>query len=195
MTQRVPAPTIDRRGLSLVEMLVAITIFGVAMAVIFSFVTGARRSYANMSDRVEYQQSVRAVLSLISRELRSAGCDPGGANFDAFAVADQTNLRFRMDLDGDGAIEVAEPAEDVVYQYDAAQEELTRDSGSGGQTVLRNVTALAFRYFDEAGAALNVLPLSAADRAAVRFVEVDITGVSERGEQLQYVTRVFVRNG
>lgn len=195
MTKRREARAPDRRGLTLVEMLVAVTIFGVAMAVVFSFMTGAGRSYANMSNRVEYQQSVRAVLNLMSRELRSAGCDPREVGFARFAVADQTVVQFRMDLDGDGAIEVAEPAEDVVYQYVAASDELTRDSGSGAQTVLRNVTALEFRYFDAAGNALNALPLSAADRLLIRFVEVDISGTSERGEPLQYVTRVFVRNG
>jgi hypothetical protein len=99
-----------------------------------------------------------------------------------------------MDLDGDGVIEVVEPAEDVVYAYNAGTDELTRDSGTGAQTILRNVTAMSFRYYDEDDNLLGPVPLSLDDRAAVRFVEVDISGESDRGEPVSYVTRVLMRN-
>lgn len=185
----------DRRGLSLVELMVAIAMFGVAVAVIFGFLTNSRRSYSDMSAQVEYQQAARAVLGLMTREIRSAGCDPTEAGFDDFAVADAQSFQCRMDLDGDGVIEVVEPAEDVVYSYDAVADELLRDPGTGPQAVLRGVLALDFRYFDETGTELAARPLSAADRARVRFVEIDITGETERRAPVTYVTRVFVRNG
>jgi len=189
------APLTDRRGLTLVEMMVAIAMFGVAMGVIFGFMTRSRRSYTDMSARVEYQQNVRGVLGLVSREVRSAGCDPAGAGFNTFPLADATSFQCRMDLDGDGTIEAVEPAEDVSYTYVANNRELLRDSGSGAQVILRNVTAVDFRYFDAAGVELASRPLIAADRAQIRFVEINIAGESEQGEPLNYVTRVFVRNG
>jgi len=185
----------DREGLTLVELMVAITMFGVAVAVIFGFLTNSRRSYSNMSSRVEYQQGTRAVLTLMSGEIRSAGCDPLDMNFNTFPLADATTIQCRSDLDGDGVIETVEPAEDVTYTWDAVAQELRRDNGSGAQTVLRGVTALDLRYFDEDGAELAVRPLSADDRARVRCVQVDITGITERGEPLRYVTRVNARNG
>jgi prepilin-type N-terminal cleavage/methylation domain-containing protein len=181
--------------MTLVEMMVVLAIFAVVMTVIISFLVQSRRSYSDMSQRVEYQQAVRATLTLLSREIRSAGCDPLNAGFDRFPVANEDQLRFRMDLDGDGAIEIVEPAEDVQYVWQAAQQELTRDSGSGAQTILRNVTGLNFSYFDADGAPLGPPPLPAADRARIRYVEIAITGESDRGESLSYTTRVLVRNG
>lgn len=188
-------PTADRRGLSLVELMVAITMFGIVIVVVFSFLTNSRRSYSDMSARVEQQQGVRAVLALMTREIRSAGCDPALAGFNVFQVADAAQFQCRMDLDGDGALEVTEPAEDVTYAFDAAAGELTRNPGSGPQTLLRGVTGVEFRYFDAAGVELAARPLIPDDRDRVRFVQIDIRGLSERGEPLNYVTRVFVRNG
>lgn len=181
--------------MTLVELMVAISMFGVITVVVFTFLTNSRASYSDMSAKVEYQQSMRAVLGLVSREVRSAGCDPLQAGFDHCALATAATCEFRMDLDGDGLIEVAEPAEDVTYSWDPNTETLLRDNGGGPQVILRDVTALQFRYFDATGAALTSLPLTIADRARVRFLEIDITGRSERGEPLNYVTRVFVRNG
>lgn len=189
------APSPDRRGLTLVEMMVAIAMFGVAMSVIFGFMTRSRRSYTDMSARVEYQQNVRGVLGLVAREVRSAGCDPANAGFNTFPLAAATSFQCRMDLDGDGAIEVVEPAEDVSYTFVANDHELLRDSGGGAQVILRNVEAVDFRYFDAAGAELAARPLIATDRARIRFVEINIAGESEQGEPLNYVTRIFVRNG
>lgn len=188
-------PLVDRRGLTLVEMMVAIAMFGVAMGVIFGFLTRSRRSYTDMSARVEYQQNVRGVLGLISREVRSAGCDPGEAGFNVFPLADATSFQCRMDLDGDRVIEAVEPAEDVSYTYVPGNRELLRDSGAGAQVILRNVTAVDFRYFDAAGVELAARPLIAADRDRIRFVEINLSGESKQGEPLTYVTRVFVRNG
>ena len=75
---------IDRRGMTLVEMMVALVLFGVIMGVVFSFLVNSRRSYTSISERVEYQQSARAVLSLVTREIRSAGCDPLEIGFDSY---------------------------------------------------------------------------------------------------------------
>jgi prepilin-type N-terminal cleavage/methylation domain-containing protein len=180
--------------MTLVEMMVALAIFAVAMAVVFTFIVNSRRSYANISDRVEYQQTIRGALSLISREIRSAGCDPRGVSFTRFPVADAGQLRCRMDLDGDGIIEIVEPAEDVIYTFVGATDELTRDSGNGPQTILRNVNNLVFQYFDADGNPLGPVPLTANDRALIRFVEIDISGESDRGEPVNYATRVLIRN-
>ena len=192
---RSEAPPADRRGMTLVEMLVALSLFGVAMGVIFGFLTSSRRSYSSMSARVETQQNIRAVLGLMSSEVRSAGCDPGQTGFTKLPLAGAQTFECRMDLNGNSAIETTEPAEDVTYAYVTNTRELTRNSGGGAQVVLRGITAVDFRYYDVTGALLAARPLSAADRARVRFVEFDITGESDRGELARYVTRVFVRNG
>lgn len=181
-----------RDGMTLVEMMVGLSIFGVAMAVVFTFLVNSRRSYGDVSERVEYQQSLRAVMSLITREIRSAGCDPATAGFERFSLAENSRLQCRMDLDGDGAIEIVEPAEVVLYQL--AGDQLLRDNGSGAQVLLAGVTGLRFRYFDADGNAL-LAPLAAFERTQVRWVEIQLAGLSERDEPVTYTTRVLVRNG
>jgi prepilin-type N-terminal cleavage/methylation domain-containing protein len=188
-------PVFDRGGMTMVEMLVAISMFAIVMTVTFTFLVNSRRSYSQMSQRVEYQQAMRATVSLMTREIRSAGCDPANAGFDRLPVADDTQFQCRMDLDGDGAIEIVEPAEDVMYLYRPLEEDVIRNSGFGVQTILRNVTAVSFRYFDATGAEILPVPLSAANRSLVRSVEIDLTGLTDQQEEVNYITRVLIRNG
>jgi prepilin-type N-terminal cleavage/methylation domain-containing protein len=186
----------DHRGMTLVEMMVALAIFGVAMTVLFSFLVNSRRNYTSVSQRVEYQQSVRAVLSLISQEVRSAGCNPAGASFDPFRVAHDRLVQFRRDLDGDGVIEVSTPAEDIFYFYQPFNGWLWR-RGEGGawQVILRDLDNLTFSFFDADGSQLGPGWLSAQEMDRIRYVEVNIAGETDRGGPVNYTTRVFVRNG
>jgi hypothetical protein len=100
-----------------------------------------------------------------------------------------------MDLDGDGSTLGTAPDEDVTYFYDTGQAELSRTTATGTMVVLRDVQGVLFNYFDEQGNPLASLPLSAADRELVRFVEIAIDGELQSGEPVTYTTRVFVRNG
>ncbi|MFO7653066.1 MAG: prepilin-type N-terminal cleavage/methylation domain-containing protein [Candidatus Krumholzibacteriia bacterium] len=193
MTDR--RPSLDRRGMSIVEMMIALSMFGVIMGVVFTFMTNSRDSYTSTSKRAEYQQSVRAVISLLTREIRSAGCDATNAGLERFGVADHAQIRVRMDLDGNGDTLGTNPDEDISWAYDSGTGELRRDAGTGAITVLRGVSDVNFRYFQADGAELLGTPLSAMDRALVRFVDVEIVGATATGEEISYQTRVLVRNG
>ncbi len=184
---------IDRQGLTLTELMISLAIFGVIMGVLFGFLTGARNSYSETRERAQYQQSMRAVMSLITREVRSAGCDPSDAGFDKFAVADAGQLQVRMDLNGDLDFMDIGPDENVSYSF--AGGDLTRDNGNGPQVILRGIQAFTFTYFDAVGNELNALPLSAASRDLVRFVGINIQGQTDRGEPVTYTTRIALRNG
>ena len=105
----------DRRGLTFTELMIALAIFGVIMVVIFSFLTGARDSYSDTRERAQYQQSVRAVMSLVTREIRSTGCDPTDMGFDYFGVADDDRLSCRMDLNADRDFLDTGPDENITY--------------------------------------------------------------------------------
>lgn len=189
------ARRLDPTGMTLVEMIVALAIFAVISTVIVGFLTGSRQTYDSTSDRARYQQSLRAVFSLMTREIRSAGCDPAEVDLEGFPVADDLSLRCRMDLDGDGVTLGLGPDEDITYTFDAGQAALQRTTAAGTQTILRDVQQVQFSYFDEDGNALAGTPLSAADRARVRFVDIAIAGELRDGEPVTYSTRVFVRNG
>lgn len=183
----------DRRGLTLSELMVSLAIFGVIMGVMFGFLTGARDSYSDTRERAQYQSSLRAIMSLMTREIRSTGCDPLEAGFENFAIADAQQLVCRMDLNGDADFVDIGPDENVSYTFAAGN--LVRNNGTGDQVILRGVQNLTFTYFDAAGNPLATVPLSPVDRALVRFVGIDIQGQTVKGEPVTYATRVALRNG
>jgi len=188
-------PRPGREGMTLIEMMVALAIFAVVTTVVIGFLTGSRRTYESTSDRAHYQQSARAVLSLVTRELRSAGCDPTEVGIEKLVVADATTLRCRMDLDGDGSTLGTNPDEDIRYVYDATSAELWRTTASGTVTILRDVDGLFFDYRDADGALLGTTPLTSADRERVRFVDIQLSGELDNGEPVTYQTRIHLRNG
>lgn len=185
----------SRQGFTMVELMVSLAIFGVVMGVVFGFLVGARNSYQATRERVQYQQSMRAVMSLITREVRSSGCDPSSAGFESFTVASPNILQCSMDLNGDGDVTDSGPDETVMYAYNAGAEVLLRFDGVVAMTVLRNLNNMTFTYFDAAGAVLGGTPLSALDRALVRYVEVMMDGETDEGEPVSFTSRIAVRNG
>lgn len=185
----------QRQGMTLVEMMISITIFAVVLGVVMGFMTSSGRSYNSTRERVQYQQSMRAVMSLLTKEIRSTGCDPNNAGFDRFALADAMTLRCQMDLNGDSDVTDTGPDESITYNFNPATGELTRDNGSGPIVILRGLTNLNFIYRDAEGNVLGAVPLNATDRFEVRFVDVLITGETDTGEPVDYTSRVALRNG
>ncbi len=185
----------NRRGLTMVELMISLSIFGIIMGVVFTFLVGARNSYQDTRERAQYQQSMRAVMSLMTREVRSTGCDPTSAGFEQFGVAATNGMRCSMDLNGDGDVTDNGPDETVSYGYNAVSGELVRFDGAIAMTILRGLDNLTFTYFDANGAVLGAVPLNALDRAMVRYVEIAIAGTTDRGEPVNYTTRVALRNG
>ncbi len=188
-------PSTNRQGMTLVELMISLSIFGVVMGVIFGFLTGARTSYQETRERAQYQQSMRAVMSLVTREVRSSGCDPSGAGFEPVAVAAARTLQCAADLNGDGDVTDTAPDESVTYFFNAATGELLRFDGATAMVILRDLNDLTFSYFDATGTALNGMPLNALDRALVRYVEMTLDGETRYGEPVTYTTRVALRNG
>jgi prepilin-type N-terminal cleavage/methylation domain-containing protein len=195
MTSMNSKRNLDRRGLTLTELMITLSIFGIIMAVVMGFVTGARNSYSDTRERAQYQQSMRAVLSMMTRELRSAGCDPSGAAFDALRIADVDLMQCQMDFNGDSDTVDMAPDEMVAYLTMDGSDSLWRVAPSGVQAIMQGITRLEYTYFDETGAQLATVPLNATDRAAVRHVNITIEGETDRGEPVSYTTRVTLRNG
>ncbi len=185
----------NRRGFSLVELMISLAIFGVIMGVVFGFLVGARNSYSDTRERVQYQQSMRAVMSLMTREVRSTGCDPSSVGFESFGIATTASMQCSMDLNGDGDVTDSGPDESITYTYNAVSGELVRFDGALAMTILRGLNSLTFTYFDANGTVLGAVPLNALDRATVRYVEIMMDGETERGEPVNYTTRVALRNG
>lgn len=183
-------------GFSLVEVLVALVIFGVIVGVLSGVLISSNRTHSKTATRAEVQASTRQALSLLTTELRQAGADPGipPAGIVGLISADSQTVRVRADLNGDGAIQTAEPSEDVTYSYDAGAQVLRRDPGAGAATALRNVTSLRFSYFDAANQPLASLPLNATDRALVRSIGVTVTCQDREALPFTLSTRITLRN-
>ncbi|MCP4573416.1 MAG: prepilin-type N-terminal cleavage/methylation domain-containing protein [bacterium] len=184
----------DRQGMTLVELMVGVTLFAVILGAVMMFLVQSRRSYDDTRDRVQYQQGLRAVISMMTREIRTAGCDPEQVGFDEIAVAASGALQCRADLNGDSDTNDNSPDETVSYTYNPGAQELSRNDGVNNMVILRDLTNVQFRYFDTNGNELLNVPLNAVDRDLVRSVEVMIAGETESGEAVDLTSRVAMRN-
>ena len=79
-----------RRGFTLVELLVAMTVGTLIMGAIYQSLTGIQRLIATHSERIEVQQSLRAGAFYITRALRELDASDGD-----IGIANATQIRFR----------------------------------------------------------------------------------------------------
>jgi len=68
-------PILVKRGFSLVELLVALTICGIVVAGSYRFFITQTRAYAVQDQAIEAQQNVRLAMEILLRDLRMAGYD------------------------------------------------------------------------------------------------------------------------
>ena len=107
-----------RRGFTMLELVVALTITSVVLAAISATVVGAQREFARQRSAGKAEETVRAVESLVTRVLRNGRADPKGTgngkiNLDPLGRGSWDNIRIRSDFnptDGD----FADPLEDVL---------------------------------------------------------------------------------
>jgi len=132
-----------------------------------SFVS-QRKAMAVQSQRVFLTQQVQAALALLTRELRTAGTNPTGVTFTPVTYS-TARLEIRADLNGNGTTDTNnDPNEHLIYAYDAANKQITRDAGSGAQLLGENIRAFTFQYLDSAGNATTV-------SSAIRQLQISIT--------------------
>ena len=83
-SRRVPNPIPSaRRGFSLVEMLITLTVLATVMIVLMTVMYSAQRSKAATTNQVESTQGARIAMDMMARDLRSAGY---GADLDWTAL-------------------------------------------------------------------------------------------------------------
>jgi len=164
-----------RGGFSLIELLVAMAVSLVILGAMYSVFIGQNRTFSNQESIVDVQQSVRAGMDMIVREVGMAGYDPVRVNVDS-STANNFNgvtvnalqLQIKADLNGNGVIDTSNE-ETVVYAFDAANKRITRTIGSDTQPFVENVESFTFEYLDGDG---NVT----ATLANVRRIRITITG-------------------
>jgi prepilin-type N-terminal cleavage/methylation domain-containing protein len=149
----------NRKGVSLIELLIALVIAAIAVAGIFRLFIAQSKAYTVQDQVAEVQQSIRTSMEVLLRDLRMAGFDNDHINSKVSVptplVIGDTNITLAYEYDRTTRYTVA-------YWRDAGTSRLirqlttTKDDGSsvaGPQDVLLdNVEALNFTYgVDEHG--------------------------------------------
>jgi prepilin-type N-terminal cleavage/methylation domain-containing protein len=68
-------PILNKKGVSLIELLVALVICGIVVAGAYRFFIVQTRAYAVQDQVIEAQQTVRLAMEILLRDLRMAGYD------------------------------------------------------------------------------------------------------------------------
>lgn len=175
----------SKKGYTLVELMVALAMAAIFIVCTLTIVDMSMQSYSVQERVSEAQQSVRAALDLMVRDIRMAGYDPmavsGGPTAGiGILAADETMLQFSSDLNADqvdnGGIE------NLTYFYDAGSKRLRQKEGGKAypQTFIENVSALKFSYFNADGD-----PPSGLDDIAMVMVTLTVEGAYRKGDTFQ----------
>ena len=162
-------------GFSLIELLIALAVTSILLVGIFNIFLSQHKAYISQDQIVEMQENVRAVIDIMSRDIRMAGYDPTEAGGIGITNIEEAipSISFTADVNENGVIGASESNEDITYRYDANNFVIRRKSTANDNLLplVSNIQNLNFRYFDANG---NLLP-SPVNQAQVRIVEISIT--------------------
>lgn len=234
-------PMRNAKGFTLVEMMVAIAVAIGLLASVYLAINSTQRHSSSIERKVTAQQDVKPALDIIALEIGMVSYNPTFAsNFwitptGTFCGAVTTSQTYRgiqeatansiaieMDItnadgtatDGNGSIDG--PNELIRYDYDTANQRITRATGCGGggqpflgdtvagQKTVRVVNSTLaipiFRYYDGAGAEIASTNLPAAI-PNIRRIEIVLAVETENNDvntgqprRLIYSTSVIPRN-
>ncbi len=146
---------VRQKGFTLIELMVAMAISGMLMAVVAMAYTGQSRSNTTVQDVSNLQQDMRSALQLMAREIRMAGYDPTGNANAGITTATATNFRFTEDT-GDGTPggagdgDLGDANEDIRFAINT-NNALGRETGGGGglQPIAETINQVMFEYYLE----------------------------------------------
>lgn len=174
-----PAVAVHRpagaRGMTLVELLVAVALAGLVLGMLALAMGGAARLLAVVGARVEAEDTAVIATEAFAFDVRRAGFDPAAAGVEALATAAPDRLVLQADLDGDGVVDAT--SEEVTrWECLAGPPRLSRIIGAQSLPLAADVRACGFRFLDATGGEI-VAPgagLAAVDRARVRALVLDV---------------------
>ena len=118
------------------------------------------------------QQTARAAMDMISREVKMAGYDPAyprifGTVSGIFGIPySASQLAIRADLNENG--DTSGTHENIIYTYDSTDKQIDRNTGGGAQTFAENIQSFTFQYYDIDGNTTTT-------DADIRQLEITIT--------------------
>lgn len=144
---------LNKRGITLIELLVALVICGVVIAGTYRLFVAQSKAYTVQDQVVEVQQGIRSAMEILLRDLRMAG-------FDSDNVASKISIANPF-VAGDNSITVSYEYDNttqytLTYSREVATKRLlrqlttTKDDGSSiagpQEALLENVEGLDFTY-------------------------------------------------
>ncbi len=149
--------SISVKGYTLVEMMIALALSAIVILTIFTYANICLRIFGSQERVVSAQQSARAALDLMVRDIRMAGYDPkasfhGPSQGIGILSATESMLQFTADLNADRVDN--EGLENLTYFFDPATGRLRLKEGGKAypQTFIEHVSALKFEYRNAGGA-------------------------------------------
>lgn len=148
---------LSNTGVTLVELMIAMVLSMLLMSAVYMTYTAQHKSGTVQSRVVYMQQDLRAVMDIMERDIRNAGCNPqGAAGIQALVPAgcSSTTLQTMADLStgtstnpGDG--DATDSDENVTYRLNGTTATLERVDNTTNtvQPLARNITQLNFTYY------------------------------------------------
>jgi type IV pilus assembly protein PilW len=174
----------SEQGFSLVELLVAMGILGIAMTAIYSSYMAQQKTFVVQTQVAAMQQNIRAGMHHMVSDIRMAGYDPENSeNFGLVssmsgfsgsgATCNATNIAFTLDFDGDRTLDFNDN-EMIAYRLDSGNlQRFTTSGGGTWQTIAQNIDILDFVF-------LNSARGDTSDLTSVRFVEITVVARTSR---------------
>ncbi|HUF05229.1 MAG TPA: type II secretion system protein [Aridibacter sp.] len=187
-------------GFSLLELMIAMTITLVLLALVTTLFSGSMSIRERESAKTDALTSAQAALNVMSREIANAGyglTDNGIVSADSNA----NQLHFRMNWEN-GDLSTGTAGEDLTYYFDPVTQSIVRyDAHSGTTTsaVVNGISNVTFQYFDYSGSTSTptVVTTPSADTGRIRItVTVNLEDVQGQpsGQTVAYASDVTLRN-
>jgi type IV pilus assembly protein PilW len=172
----------NRKGFTLLELLIAMALSVILMAAVYSTYYSQQKSYLVQEQLAAMQQNLRAAMFYMERDIRMAGYDPTRKAGVGITTADDDSISFTEDTDGDAT----PPFQSVTYILNDNDADGDDDLERNGDLIAENIEVLNFVYLDKDSNDLADDGLGnvkdAANIAKIRSVQVTVaarTGIED----------------
>lgn len=206
----------SNKGFSLIELMIAMTIMLVMLAIVSTLLSRSLSVRQRESQRTDALTSAQAALNVISREIANSGFGINSTtnsriagNGIVAADSNSTRIHFRANINNVGpmtgggtVLATNQSGEDITYFYDDATDSIVRyDPNGTPQTsvIVNRISSITFRYFDYAGTNSTGVEVSTptenTGRVSIRvLVQLDPVHGQPNPLDVQFTSEVTLRN-